>query len=194
MAAINLLQNHLSTALFSRFALHMHWLHTRWYSMMVGRLSCKKMSVKLWSNALFSELFPIWSASEWSVGGLGLASKEIGTVVSFAGFVTLFIQFFIYHHLTAWLGTLRLLRVTLFICIFVFALQGFNRYLATESNALLWAGLLLNMGLKTIAQTVTITASIILVNNAATHRDALGSINALSQCKWLFLLNNMMWY
>ena len=101
--------------------------------------------------------------------------------------VTLFVQFFIYHRLTGWLGTIRLFRASFLLSIFVFGFQGCVRYLQTGEDGskwLLWAGLLLSIGLKTLCQTVAMTGSIILVNNAAPRMDALATINAFSQCMY----------
>ncbi|KAI7851267.1 major facilitator superfamily domain-containing protein [Circinella umbellata] len=146
---------------------------------------CITYALAAYQNVFYDELFPTWSASDRGVGGLGLNSNEIGTALSFAGMVTLFVQFFIYHRLTGWLGTIRLFRASLLLSIFVFGLQGCVRYLQNGDDDikwLFWVGLLLSIGLKTLCQTVAMTGSIILINNAAPRVDALGTINAFSQC------------
>ncbi|KAI9249171.1 major facilitator superfamily domain-containing protein [Phascolomyces articulosus] len=146
---------------------------------------CVTYGLAAYQNVFYDELFPTWSATDRETGGLGLNSNEIGTALSFAGMVTLFVQFFMYHRLTGWLGTVRLFRASLLLSIFVFGFQGCVRYLYTgneDSKWLLWTGLLMSIGLKTLCQTVAMTGSIILVNNAAPRVDALGAINAFSQC------------
>ncbi|KAI9493707.1 major facilitator superfamily domain-containing protein [Zychaea mexicana] len=146
---------------------------------------CVTYGLAAYQNVFYDELFPTWSATDRDTGGLGLNSNEIGTALSFAGMVTLFVQFFMYHRLTGWLGTVRLFRASLLLSIFVFGLQGCVRYLHSgddDGKWLLFAGLLLSIGLKTLCQTVAMTGSIILVNNAAPRMDALGAINAFSQC------------
>ncbi|KAI8144443.1 major facilitator superfamily domain-containing protein [Fennellomyces sp. T-0311] len=143
---------------------------------------CVTYGLVAYQCVFYDELFPTWSATQRDAGGLGLNSNEIGTALSFAGCVTLFVQFFMYHRLTGWLGTIQLFRSSLLLSIFVFGLQGCVRYLQGDSKWLLWGGLLLSIGLKTLCQTVAMTGSIILVNNAAPRMDALGAINAFSQC------------
>lgn len=104
--------------------------------------------------------------------------------------MTLFVQFFLYHRLTERLGTIRLFRSALLLSIFVYAAQGCVRYLAdipdlhgNSTKTWLFAGLMTEMALKTICQTIAMTGSIILINNAAKRQDSLATINALSQCK-----------
>ncbi|CDH51879.1 mfs transporter [Lichtheimia corymbifera JMRC:FSU:9682] len=150
---------------------------------------CAIYAMTAYQNVFYDELLPTWSATERDTGGLGLNSSEIGTVLSIGGFVTLFVQFFLYHRLTERLGTIRLFRSALFLSIFVYAVQGCVRYLAdipdlhgNSTKTWLFAGLMTEMALKTICQTIAMTGSIILINNAAKRQDSLATINALSQC------------
>lgn len=151
-------------------------------------ITATTIGVGWWANFVINgiaELFPIWSATREDEGGLGLDSSELGSALSFAGCVTLFVQFFFFHRLTAWFGgSLRLFRLALLLSIVVFGLHGCIRYLYGQGTPLWgWVGLLTGLGMKTLCQTVVFTGVVVLINNAAPRRDALGAINAFSQCK-----------
>ncbi|KAI9316749.1 major facilitator superfamily domain-containing protein [Dichotomocladium elegans] len=150
---------------------------------------CLTYSMLAYQTVFNDELFPTWSATRPEDGGLGLGSSEIGGLLSFCGLVTLFVQTFVNHRLTHWLGTIPLFQSSLFFLIFLFATQGSARYLydipnwdGEQTKVWLFAGLLLQLGLKAMLQTLAMTCAIILVNNAATRPNTLATINALSQC------------
>ena len=103
----------------------------------------------------------------------------------------LFVQIFILHRLTAWLGLLRLYQLALLSSALIFFSQGLCRLLyqvpdpsgQVQTKFWIWFGLIFCLTIKSLAQTITITISVILLNNAVTRSDTLGFVNGFSQCK-----------
>ncbi|KAI8393667.1 major facilitator superfamily domain-containing protein [Radiomyces spectabilis] len=152
-------------------------------------LICFNYALVSYQNVFYDDLVSIWSASRRHLGGLGLTSAEIGTALSFGGCVTLFVQIFLFHHLTRYFGCLNLFRRVLFLSILVFFTHGFIRLLydvpdfSGGSGSKFWVriGLFVGIALKTLCQTVAYTSGIMLTSNAAPRADALGTINGFSQ-------------
>ncbi|SAL98074.1 hypothetical protein [Absidia glauca] len=137
----------------------------------------------------YDELFPIWTASKRSFGGLGFASNEIGTALAISGCTTLVTQIFILPAMVRRFGLVRLYRSTLFILIFVYLSHGLVRLLYdvpdweghTDTKYWVWVGLFIVLMMKTMCQTIGFTSCTLLINNCAPLR-SLGAINGFSQC------------
>lgn len=140
---------------------------------------------------LKTELLPTWSATPKEAGGLGFESREIGTILSYAGSVMLFVQVFVLHRLTAIFGLLNLFQMSLLSSALIFFAQGTCRLLyqipdlsgQTDTKFWVWFGLIFCLTIKSLGQTIAITTAVILLNNAVTRLDTLGFINGFSQCK-----------
>jgi len=140
------------------------------------------------------ELLPTWSATPKEAGGLGFESREIGTILSYAGIVMLLVQVFVLHRLTAIFGLLNLFQLSLLSSAFIFLAQGLNRLLyqipdptadgQVGTKFWVWFGLIFCLTVKSLAQTIAITISVILLNNSVERYDTLGFINGFSQCKF----------
>ncbi|OAD08202.1 hypothetical protein MUCCIDRAFT_105154 [Mucor lusitanicus CBS 277.49] len=140
----------------------------------------------------FDELLPTWSATPKEAGGLGFESREIGTILSYAGIVMLLVQVFVLHRLTAIFGLLNLFQLSLLSSAFIFLAQGLNRLLyqipdptadgQVGTKFWVWFGLIFCLTVKSLAQTIAITISVILLNNSVERYDTLGFINGFSQC------------
>ncbi|KAI8334877.1 major facilitator superfamily domain-containing protein [Blakeslea trispora] len=136
------------------------------------------------------ELFPLYTASTKSSGGLGFSPNEIGIALSFAGVVTLVGQLLVLPVLTRKFGLVRLFQIVLFLLVFLYLSQGVIRLLYSVpdfhgqqgTKFWVWIGLLFSLALKTIGHTICFTGCTILVNNAAPRADALGAVNGFSQC------------
>ncbi|KAI8088832.1 major facilitator superfamily domain-containing protein [Halteromyces radiatus] len=135
------------------------------------------------------ELFPIWTASQRSFGGLGFTANEIGTALAVAGCTTMVTQLFILPSLVRRFGFVRLYRFTLFSLIFVYFAHSLVRHLYNVpdwqghvgTKYWVWIGLFTVVILKTMCQTTAFTTSTLLVNNCAPLR-SLGTINGFTQC------------
>ncbi|ORZ03134.1 major facilitator superfamily domain-containing protein [Syncephalastrum racemosum] len=141
-------------------------------------LCCILYGTVAYQDIFYDELIPLWSATPIQSGGLGLTSTEIGTAFSFAGIVVLVVQC-VLHRLAMRFSMLSLFRFSLLISIFIYLFQGCARYLP---DSLIWSGMLIGFGLKSFAITISFTGLVVLLNNATTRADVLGSINAISQC------------
>ncbi|CEP08054.1 hypothetical protein [Parasitella parasitica] len=140
----------------------------------------------------FDELLPTWSATPKNAGGLGFESREIGTILSYAGIVMLLVQIFVLPRLTAIFGLLNLFQLSLMSSAFVFLAQGLNRLLyrvpdPTSNGDVgtkfwVWFGLIFCLTIKSLSQTIAITISVILLNNSVERSDTLGFVNGFSQC------------
>ncbi|CAO3596247.1 unnamed protein product [Absidia cylindrospora] len=137
----------------------------------------------------YDELFPIWTASKRSYGGLGFASNEIGTALAISGCTTLVTQLFILPAMVRRFGFVRLYRSTLFLLIFIYLSHGLVRLLYsvpdweghTDTKYWVWVGLFIVLMMKTMSQTIGFTSCTLLINNCAPLR-SLGAINGFSQC------------
>ncbi|KAG2203040.1 hypothetical protein INT47_013256 [Mucor saturninus] len=137
----------------------------------------------------FDELLPTWSATPKEAGGLGFQSGEIGTILSFAGSVMLFVQVFVLHRLTALFGLLHLFQLSLVSSALVFFAQGLCRLLYRipdfhheETKMWVWFGLVCCLTIKSLSQTIAVTTAVILLNNSVARSNTLGFINGFSQC------------
>jgi hypothetical protein len=134
---------------------------------------------------------PTWAATPKGAGGLGFESREIGTILSYAGLVMLFVQVFILHRLSAFFGLLNLFQLALLSSATVFSAQGLCRLLyqipdlsgQADTKFWVWLGLIVCLTIKSLAQTIAITIAVILLNNSVERYDTLGFVNGFSQCK-----------
>lgn len=120
-------------------------------------------------------------------GGLGMPASTLGLATSILGWLGMLLQVFLYPPVHARLGTLRCFRWFLLL----FAVQYFlTPYLATlpstgasggSSGGLMWLGIVSILLIHTIARTMTLPASIILVNNASPHPSVLSTVHTLGQ-------------
>lgn len=151
---------------------------------------CLSYALFAFQAIYYDELFPIWTASEQSNGGLGYRSDEIGIALAYCGVVTLVVQLFVLPAMTKRFGLLRLYRFVLCGCVFLYFFQGFIRYLYgvpdihghTGTKTWVWVGLILAVTFKTLFHTTAFTSCTILTNNCAPRLDALGAINGFAQC------------
>lgn len=121
-------------------------------------------------------------------GGLGMSASTLGLATSIIGWLGMLLQVFLYPPVHARLGTLKSFQRFLLL----FPAQYFlTPYLCTlpssmgpaeeSSGGLVWLGILLILLLHTVARTMTLPASIILVNNACPHPSVLGTVHAIGQ-------------
>ncbi|SAM03666.1 hypothetical protein [Absidia glauca] len=155
---------------------------------------CLTYGMVAFQNVFYDTLFVIWSPSDIDQGGIGLAFFQTALILTISGIVTLVTQLIFFHHLVRYFGTLTLYHWTLLISTMVFFTQGFVRLIydlplghALNPNSsvvvwVVWSVAMLEMVVKTICQTILMTSSVMLTNDAAPTFDSLGTINGFALC------------
>jgi hypothetical protein len=121
-------------------------------------------------------------------GGLGMSAATLGLATSIIGWLGMLLQVVLYPPVHARLGTLKSFQRFLLLFPAQYFLTPYLSILPSSSGAareapggLLWLGLLSILLIHTVARTMTLPASIILVNNACPHPSVLGTVHALGQ-------------
>lgn len=125
----------------------------------------------------------------WFAGGLGMPSSTVGNATSILGVLGMLLQVVMYPPVHARLGTLRSFRYFLVIFPIAYLLVPFLATLPQTQNAdgsttvssVLWFAIVFILFLHTSARTMTLPASIILLNNCSPHPSVLGTIHGLGQ-------------
>lgn len=127
----------------------------------------------------------------WFAGGLGMPSSTVGNATSILGVLGMLLQVVMYPPVHARLGTLRSFRYFLVIFPVAYLLVPFLATLPQAANAdgsagtgvstALWFAIVFILFLHTSARTMTLPASIILLNNCSPHPSVLGTIHGLGQ-------------
>lgn len=121
----------------------------------------------------------------WFAGGLGMPASTVGNATSILGVLGMLLQVVMYPPVHARLGTLRSFRYFLVIFPVAYLLAPFLATLPQAQDGgvstLLWCAIVLILFLHTSARTMTLPASIILLNNCSPHPSVLGTIHGLGQ-------------
>lgn len=125
----------------------------------------------------------------WFAGGLGMPASTVGNATSILGVLGMLLQVVMYPPVHARLGTLRSFRYFLVIFPVAYLLAPFlatlpqtqNEDGTTSVSTVLWFAIVLILFLHTSARTMTLPASIILLNNCSPHPSVLGTIHGLGQ-------------
>lgn len=125
----------------------------------------------------------------WFAGGLGMPASTVGNATSILGVLGMLLQVVMYPPVHARLGTLRSFRYFLVIFPVAYLLAPFLATLPQTQNedgsssvsTAIWVGIVLILFLHTSARTMTLPASIILLNNCSPHPSVLGTIHGVGQ-------------
>ncbi|POS74516.1 hypothetical protein DHEL01_v207083 [Diaporthe helianthi] len=133
----------------------------------------------------------------WFAGGLGMPASTVGNATSILGVLGMLLQVVMYPPVHARLGTLRSFRYFLVIFPVAYLLAPFLAVMPQQqqqqstggedgtttntTSTLLWFGIVLILFLHTSARTMTLPASIILLNNCSPHPSVLGTIHGIGQ-------------
>ncbi|KKY36510.1 putative mfs transporter [Diaporthe ampelina] len=128
----------------------------------------------------------------WFAGGLGMPASTVGNATSILGVLGMLLQVVMYPPVHARLGTLRSFRYFLVIFPVAYLLAPFLAVMpqstggdgattTTSTSTVLWFGIVLILFLHTSARTMTLPASIILLNNCSPHPSVLGTIHGIGQ-------------
>ncbi|ORY62134.1 major facilitator superfamily domain-containing protein [Pseudomassariella vexata] len=121
-------------------------------------------------------------------GGLGMPSSMVGGATCILGVLGMVLQIFLYPPVHSRLGTLRSFRwflllfpMAYFLAPFLAVLPSSTRSPEPASGGFIWVGIFFLLLLHTTGRTMTLPASIILLNNCSPHPSVLGTIHGLGQ-------------
>ncbi|KAI1449170.1 MFS general substrate transporter [Annulohypoxylon stygium] len=121
-------------------------------------------------------------------GGLGMPAATVGLATSILGILGMALQIFLYPPVHARLGTLRgfrwfllLFPVAYFLAPYLAVLPSSTESPAPASGPVVWLYMTLVQLLQVMARTITLPASIILLNNCSPHPSVLGLVHGLGQ-------------
>ncbi|KAI0538429.1 major facilitator superfamily domain-containing protein [Xylaria digitata] len=121
-------------------------------------------------------------------GGLGMPAATVGLATSVLGIIGMVLQIFAYPPVHARLGTLRgfryfmaLFPVAYFLAPYLAVLPSATEAPAPASGIIIWMFMTVVQVFQVMARTVTLPASIILLNNCSPHPSVLGLVHGLGQ-------------
>ncbi|KAI2627173.1 major facilitator superfamily domain-containing protein [Xylaria nigripes] len=121
-------------------------------------------------------------------GGLGMPAATVGFATSILGILGMILQIFVYPSIHARLGTLRgfryfmaLFPVAYFLAPYLSVLPSPSEPPAPASGFIIWIFMTVVQVFQVMARTVTLPASIILLNNCSPHPSVLGLVHGLGQ-------------
>lgn len=121
-------------------------------------------------------------------GGLGMPPATVGFATSILGGLGMLLQIFLYPPVQARLGTLRGFQIFLalfplayFIAPYLAVMPSSTPAPEPTSGFLIWFGIIFVLLLQVTGRTITLPASIILLNNCSPHPTVLGTIHGLGQ-------------
>ncbi|KAI1750537.1 major facilitator superfamily domain-containing protein [Xylaria castorea] len=121
-------------------------------------------------------------------GGLGMPAATVGFATAILGIIGMFLQIFAYPPVHARLGTLRgfryfmaLFPVAYFLAPYLAVLPSATEPPAPASGIIIWMFMTVVQVFQVMARTVTLPASIILLNNCSPHPSVLGLVHGLGQ-------------
>ncbi|OTA62875.1 MFS general substrate transporter [Hypoxylon sp. EC38] len=121
-------------------------------------------------------------------GGLGMRAATVGVATSILGILGMVLQIFLYPPVHARLGTLRSFRwflllfpIAYFLAPYLAVLPSSSEPPEPASGPVIWIYMALIQLLQVMARTITLPASIILLNNCSPHPSVLGLVHGLGQ-------------
>lgn len=121
-------------------------------------------------------------------GGLGMPAATVGFATSLLGILGMLLQIFAYPPVHARLGTLRgfryfmaLFPVAYFLAPYLAVLPSATETPLPASGIIIWMFMTVVQIFQVMARTVTLPASIILLNNCSPHPSVLGLVHGLGQ-------------
>ncbi|KAI1358686.1 major facilitator superfamily domain-containing protein [Xylaria arbuscula] len=121
-------------------------------------------------------------------GGLGMPAATVGFATSILGILGMVLQIFAYPPVHARLGTLRgfryfmaLFPVAYFLAPYLAVLPSATETPLPASGIIIWMFMTVVQIFQVMARTVTLPASIILLNNCSPHPSVLGLVHGLGQ-------------
>ncbi|KAJ1921901.1 hypothetical protein H4219_000247 [Mycoemilia scoparia] len=152
--------------------------------------------------SISEEVYPIWAASDISVGGLGFNERMIGFSLAMVGFTVIYLQLFVYPNLERRKGCIWCYRRGLTLLIPYHVAIPFLSYIAglaqthasrslgasmasfnTDSPAYfaMWGVLIVLLLLRMVGTVLCFTSINIILTNVAPSTSALGKLNGAQQ-------------
>ena len=126
-----------------------------------------------------AEMTPVWMATSYANGGLGLKSVEIGAFGSVMGGAILAFQVFLFTRLTRKYGIVSLLTRALLVNAVAFPLHPLAHLAARSSKAWMWF-VIVALGLvRGMSGPIIMGGSSLILNNSS-PRNVLGAVNGFS--------------
>ncbi|KAH8915985.1 MFS general substrate transporter [Atractiella rhizophila] len=126
-------------------------------------------------------LITLFCYTRVELGGLGMDESSIGKALSYAGFLSILVQLFIFPPLQKRIGTVALYRSMMALYPIVFALFPLSNVFARKGDMKSAQGVLWTiLTIKVIANMVY-ACNMILVNAAAPSPSLLGTMNGIAQ-------------
>jgi hypothetical protein len=121
-------------------------------------------------------------------GGLGMSPSRVGTAMAILGSIGIVLQIGLYPTISAKLGTLLSLRLSLALLPLVCLIIPYLTLLPSASpppapmdGPIIWICLTALLSLLVFARTFALPANTILVNNCSPHPSVLGTIHGVAQ-------------
>ncbi|OTB04721.1 hypothetical protein M426DRAFT_151033 [Hypoxylon sp. CI-4A] len=121
-------------------------------------------------------------------GGLGMPAATVGVATSILGILGMVLQIFLYPSVHAHLGTLRgfrwflpLFPISYFLAPYLAILPSSSSPSEPASGPTVWIYMAFIQLLQVMARTITLPATIILLNNCSPHPSVLGLVHGLGQ-------------
>ncbi|KAI0850797.1 MFS general substrate transporter [Daldinia vernicosa] len=121
-------------------------------------------------------------------GGLGMPASTVGVATSILGILGMILQIFFYPPVHARLGTLRgfqwflpLFPIAYFLTPYLAIIPSSSEPPEPASGPAIWIYMTFIQLIQVTARTITLPASIILLNNCSPHPSVLGLIHGLGQ-------------
>lgn len=137
-------------------------------------------------NATFVHIFPVFLSMPVAItqrlghihftGGLGLASPAVGIYLAMFGILGIILQLFLYPRIHNLIGTLGILRFSNLIFLLSYISVPYL-VLLSEHITLRWFAMAAVLTSQIMARTMSIPSSIMLLTDAAPHRNVLGTVH-----------------
>jgi len=134
--------------------------------------------------AFVINIYPIWSITKISDGGLNFGTNDIGLTSGSSGFMTVIFQLLLYNRITQSLGVIMTCRLSVLISIGLVVSRPTVNALAPQTSLfgdlfVFWSVNICMVGLTTIMSVVGLSSCSTLINNSVPH-EKLGGVNGLA--------------
>lgn len=126
-----------------------------------------------------AEMTPVWMATSYENGGLGMKSVEIGAFGSVMGGAILAFQVFLFTRLTRKYGIVSLLTRALLVNAVAFPLHPLAHVAAKSSKAWTWFVIVVLGLVRGMSGPIIMGGSSLILNNSS-PRNVLGAVNGFS--------------
>ncbi|RKP14937.1 major facilitator superfamily domain-containing protein [Piptocephalis cylindrospora] len=131
-------------------------------------------------SVVSDELYPLWAAARYDVGGLGFDTGRIGMSLSVGGLTILLTQLLLFPRLERRHGKHAIFRISMASYFLIWLFLPLVTFLV--DTPWMWPCLLLLVALKSWAGTFAFASANLMLVDAARQLGALGKVNGSAQC------------